>query len=291
MESIFKNMDFLIKHWGSLPRRYPAQFPLITASMIALKKDWIRHPFSTCNFSFILSGRGEFHRFEKCWPVVAPCVITQWPGEHVEYGPTAQNNPSVTWDELYLIYDSALFSRFKQAQLIHADKPVWPIENISAVLTQIEEIGNIASSQHPEEEVDRMDRACERLIVESLLPAPRALQDETTVIQKIQNELRSHLHKDMDVDAVAERYGLSPATFRRRWSEATEIPPAHYRLQYRLREACNLLVMTDHPIKAVARKVGFADELYFSRRFHRDIGMSPSAYRKKYAVMENKIRN
>lgn len=287
MESILKSMDFLIKHWGSMPRRYPSQFPLITASIIAPKLNWVRQAFSTCNFSFILAGRGEFHRFGKSWPVAAPCVITQWPGEHVEYGPTAPENKSVTWDELYLIYDSTLFARFKQARLIDLEKPVWPIAHVPAVLAQVEELGRLAASRHPEEDVDRMDRACERLILESLLPAPQADQDETTVVQKIQSELRNNLHKDVDVDVMAERHGLSPATFRRRWAEVSSIPPAHYRLQYRLREACNLLVMTRQPIKSVAHKVGFADELYFSRRFHRDIGMSPSAYRRKYAVMES----
>lgn len=286
MESILKSMDFLIKHWGSLPRRCPSQFPLITASIIAPKNNWVRHPFPTCNFSFILAGRGEFHRFGKCWPVLAPCVITQWPGEYVEYGPTREENPSITWDELYLIYDSSLMTRFKQTRLIDPERPVWPIANLPAVLAQVEELGRLTASRHPEEDVDRMDRACERLILESLLPAPQQASDESTVVQKIQDELRKNLGKEIDVDALAERYGLSPATFRRRWSETTTLPPAHYRLQYRLREACNLLVMTDQPIKTIAHRVGFADELYFSRRFHRDIGMPPSAYRRKYAVME-----
>lgn len=290
MESILKNMDFLIKHWGSLPRRYPARFPVITANIVAPKKERIHHAFSTCNFSFILSGRGEFHRFGKCWPVIAPCVITQWPAEHVEYGPTSQDNPSCTWDEIYLIYDSRLFASFKQTKLIDPERPVWPIANLPAVLSQIEELGRIASSRHAEEDVDRMDRACERLILESLLPAPQDENDERTVIQKIQEELRGNLARELDIDAIVERYGLSPATFRRRWADVTSVPPAHFRLQYRLREACNQLVMTSQPIKSIARKVGFTDELYFSRRFHRDIGMSPSAYRRKYAVLESRVK-
>ena len=52
----------------------------------------------------------------------------------------------------------------------------------------------------------------------------------------------------------------------------------------RLREACRLLMETNRPIYEVARMVGFADEFYFSRRFHRELKVAPRTYRRMYQV-------
>ena len=51
-----------------------------------------------------------------------------------------------------------------------------------------------------------------------------------------------------------------------------------------MREACRLLAETTRPIKDIAHAVGFADELYFSRRFHGEHGCSPARYRKTYSL-------
>lgn len=51
-------------------------------------------------------------------------------------------------------------------------------------------------------------------------------------------------------------------------------------LQRRIAAAQRLLVESALPVCAVARKVGFTDSAYFSRRFSRATGASPSRWRK-----------
>ncbi|MFA6288621.1 MAG: AraC family ligand binding domain-containing protein [Opitutaceae bacterium] len=78
------------------------------------KTNWMRTDFHVCAFSIILRGRGEFHRLGRLWPVQAPCVITQWPGEYLEYGPAKGE----TWDECYIIYKAELMERlFRTASI------------------------------------------------------------------------------------------------------------------------------------------------------------------------------
>ncbi len=103
MDGTIKNMDVSIKEWGSYRRCFSSAFPLILIDFIRRKRHWMRHAFGTCNFSLILGGRGEYRRFGRTWLVEAPCVITQLPGEHVEYGPAGTAG---TWDELFLMYDA-----------------------------------------------------------------------------------------------------------------------------------------------------------------------------------------
>jgi AraC family transcriptional regulator of arabinose operon len=47
----------------------------------------------------------------------------------------------------------------------------------------------------------------------------------------------------------------------------------------RLDAARRLLATTDLPVQAVARQVGYADPLYFSRVFRREVGKSPTGFR------------
>ncbi|HEY1922957.1 MAG TPA: AraC family transcriptional regulator [Tepidisphaeraceae bacterium] len=271
-------MDFLLKEWGSYRRCFPSTFPLSRIDFIGQKRQWIRHAFDTCNFSLILRGRGEYRRLGRTWIVEAPCVITQWPGEPVEYGPLA---PDGSWDELYLMYDARLFPSFQSQHLAEPDRPVWPIRNLAAVEARISELRSIASSRSPSQIVDCLDRLCELLILETQLqPETRINEsDESLAIWRIERELAGNLDQEVAMDELAKRNGMSPATFRRRWAALISVSPARYRLETRLREACQLLVQTDWPVFKIARTVGFSDELYFSRRFSQEFKVSPRTYR------------
>jgi AraC-like DNA-binding protein len=57
--------------------------------------------------------------------------------------------------------------------------------------------------------------------------------------------------------------------------------PIKYLQRYRLNQACHLLLDSDKTITEIALKVGFTDAGYFSRLFHREMGVSPDKYRNK----------
>lgn len=197
----------------------------------------------------------------------------------MEYGPPNGE----TWDELYLIYDAGLMPRFKQCRLIDPNQPVWPIGDIAAVNAQIAEFEELANSTHPEAVVDRVDRICERLILETRLASPVAKEDDRLLhrlIAKAQRNPEQHI----DFEALAIEQGMSVSTFRRRWAAACKFPPARFLQQLRLREACRLLAETTQPINEIAHTVGFEDELYFSRRFRKELRMAPREYRSAYQI-------
>jgi AraC family transcriptional regulator, arabinose operon regulatory protein len=49
----------------------------------------------------------------------------------------------------------------------------------------------------------------------------------------------------------------------------------------RLQRAMQMLRMSNEPIKAIARGVGYDEPKYFSKRFKRYAGVMPSAYRSR----------
>ncbi|WP_167859212.1 AraC family transcriptional regulator [Paenibacillus cymbidii] len=60
--------------------------------------------------------------------------------------------------------------------------------------------------------------------------------------------------------------------------------PFHYLQHLRLQEAKRLLRETDMKVETIGRRVGYCDLHYFSRLFHKAIGLSPSEYRKSLHV-------
>ena len=220
MNTASKNMDFLTKHWAPFRRKYPSLFRLVSSDFIPEKSGWVRTRFGTCNFSIILRGEGRFERAGKSWPVQAPCVITQWPGESVAYGPT-----SGTWSEWYLVYNRAQFRRFREHHLVDPARPVWPIADPASLRMHLAEFRLLARSADPAWEVDRVDRIAERAILDTWLP-PGAPMEEDSEIRTVAAELRGNLSSKWDFAELAARHGFSTTTFRRRWSEAIGLPPA-----------------------------------------------------------------
>jgi len=94
--------------------------------------------------------------------------------------------------------------------------------------------------------------------------------------------IETHWRDDHDFDELARRHGLSPTHFRRLWQRSVGVPPHRFLIEGRLRHACRALVQTDTPIAEIARTHGFADPLYFSRRFRAFTGESASTYRRRY---------
>jgi YesN/AraC family two-component response regulator len=57
------------------------------------------------------------------------------------------------------------------------------------------------------------------------------------------------------------------------------ISPWDYLNRYRVLQAKHYLSHTTDAISTIARQVGFKDQAYFSRVFHKITGMSPQAFR------------
>lgn len=279
MDGWVKNMDSAATDWWTYRRRYPSVFPLGVMGLIEQKWQWIDGwEFSTCNFSLIFEGRGEYWWRGQRLEVRAPCVLIQCPGERISYGPKGEPG---WWRELYLIYNAKLMGAFVRQKLLDPDRPVWPMANPEAVESLARSLVMLGADRRAADVVDRGDRIAEQMLLETHLKpaAGEGESAESALVRRMERELSAYLEQEVDVERVVEESGVSMRTFRRRWAEVIAVSPARYRQQARLKEACRLLARTDRPVYEIAHRVGFRDELYFSRRFRQDLKMSPREYR------------
>jgi len=276
-------MDDIFIHLKQLPRRMPTKLPVMSVGYLSAKKNRVQRVFGTVNFSFILSGRG-FYRFgDNVFPVPAPAVLMQWPDVYMDYGPEPVGG---SWEELFLIYEAGSMDVLASWGIFPAAKPMWLLRDSHEVRAQISKlIGYLRVPPDESGMADRVDRICERLILEAILGEEAEPMDaEEKAVMVIRDYVVARLHEHHDFDALAKRHGLSSSTLRRRWAARYEVPPHQYLLRMRIREATRLLVESSLTVGEIAAQVGFDDPLYFSRRFSAEIGTTATEYRRQTQV-------
>jgi signal transduction histidine kinase/AraC-like DNA-binding protein/CheY-like chemotaxis protein len=78
---------------------------------------------------------------------------------------------------------------------------------------------------------------------------------------------------------IAEAVGVSEDYLSRVFHRELNISPWEYLNRYRVLQSKHLLAHTTDTVGVIARQVGFKDQAYFSRVFHKVTGLSPQAFR------------
>ena len=110
---------------------------------------------------------------------------------------------------------------------------------------------------------------------------PRRHQLDERVLAVLEH-IDAHLATDLDTAELARVAHLSPSRLSHLFTAQVGTSLARYVEAQRLELAARLLEMTTDPVAEVARRAGFRDPLYFSRRFRTLRGVSPSEHRARH---------
>ncbi|UJR86068.1 Hypothetical protein I5071_81490 [Sandaracinus amylolyticus] len=94
---------------------------------------------------------------------------------------------------------------------------------------------------------------------------------------------RAHL-RDVDVERLAKRAGLSVRTLHRRCHETLATTPAKLLEKLRVEHARSLLATSDVAHKTLAAQCGFGSTARMKRAFERELGVGPREYRLLFAT-------
>ncbi len=132
-------------------------------------------------------------------------------------------------------------------------------------------------------EVKDVYMLCARLVFD-LTERVANLQKQNTysepVTQCIQH-ITDHLHEDLSLSILAEQVQLSPRYLSHLFKQETGSTITSYIQQARVREAQNLLLLSDQSFLEISNFLHFVSQSYFIQIFKRYTGMTPQQYRKR----------
>ena len=111
------------------------------------------------------------------------------------------------------------------------------------------------------------------------------LQQSDAVIGGCQLWITENNTHPNPVARMAAQTGLNSRTFARRFREATGYQPMDYVHALRVEEAKLLLEADASSVEEIGHMIGYEDPSSFRRLFKRKAGLTPAAYRRKFAGM------
>ena len=107
---------------------------------------------------------------------------------------------------------------------------------------------------------------------------------EREPLRELQAWMVDHLDADLSVPALAQRAYMSERNFSRAFKAETGMTPAAYVEALRVERARLALETTAESADAIARRCGFGTPETMRRAFARRLGVSPAAYRTRFAA-------
>ena len=115
--------------------------------------------------------------------------------------------------------------------------------------------------------------------------APAAASVQPNLLgSRIKALIDLHYTEDISLQSLADGLHISPYYLSHVFKDMTGYAPGQYITRRRVGLAQNLLISTNMPVSDIAARVGYPSPSHFHDRFTKNVGMSPSAYRKTYIV-------
>jgi len=99
-------------------------------------------------------------------------------------------------------------------------------------------------------------------------------------ISRLLGHLEQHCAEPLTVEDLAKIARMSPTSLFRLFRQHVGRSPVDYLIRLRIGRAAEMLRRETARISEISEAAGFSDSNYFSRQFHRVMGVSPRAYRR-----------
>lgn len=239
----------------------------------------------------IAEGQGTFEssKTEEI-TVNAGNIILLFPGIWHRYRPA----PNSGWKEYWLSWNGEQLYRLMKKRILDVNQPVLSVDHPHQIQASFERILNHVQA-HPAENsnvlsaygMEVLTLAMETVQAQSIttdnaLPMEYAHSVDDPIVFKALQFIWNHSYRDYRVDDIIELLPVSRRTLERKFLHALNRPIRSEITRCRLERAKHLLTNTTLPIKHIAFSVGFSSTDRMGKIFQREMGMTPSQYRKEF---------
>ncbi len=229
---------------------------------------------------YVLDGRGSFEDAgtRRC-EVVPGTVFYLYPGRWHNFDP----HPEAVWTEYWVVFDAKEAKRRFGNLLPGPATPVHHVGREEDVIEAYERLNDlwICGSRAAEEQSSYLLHRILYGIWTRITPSALPAADE--LVLRLRQLVKHNLAEPaLDFRGLAESLGISYDRFRKRVKAATGLAPRQYHLAAKVNRARQLLMNPRLSVKEVSARLGFGDQLYFSRLFKSRTGLSPRGFRNRH---------
>jgi AraC family transcriptional activator FtrA len=109
------------------------------------------------------------------------------------------------------------------------------------------------------------------------------LRREANALSKVIDSMHRRLATHQPIAELAAMAAMSERSFMRRFKEVTGMSPADWLISARVDRARELLEGSPLSVEAIAGECGFGSAITLRHHFRRKLGISPSAYKTRFA--------
>lgn len=103
------------------------------------------------------------------------------------------------------------------------------------------------------------------------------------IMQKCREYVEEHLHEDLGLDMVAQRFFYNSSYFSILFKNHFKISFTDFLVKTRMQKARSLLLHSDHKVADIASQVGYKDIKYFNKVFKKMFMYSPEEFRRMFS--------
>lgn len=237
----------------------------------AVRDHWLIH--------IVLTGSGLFQMDSSNYAVCGGQGFINPPGVPARYRADMENPWRYAWFGLEDADAEGLFLRIGLSR----DRPVFMLKNVQRIHPSLQMLSD-ASGTADSRDLHALSRlfAVLGVLMEEAQPlcaTPDAAARQMRYVTEAADYLRGNHSRPVRIQEVADHLGLDRSYLGSLFHEITGLPMQQWLLRHRVARACELLRDASLQVADVARSVGYADPLQFSRMFHRIAGISPTAWR------------
>jgi AraC family transcriptional regulator, arabinose operon regulatory protein len=259
-------------------------FPTHVGGFNQAKYHFVERRYGTAQYVLIvcLAGVGTCRVGSRTWRLEKGHGILLPPEVYHRYE-ADQEQP---WTIFWVHFIGSAAPAFQSALGVSISEPRFWIGDLAIMTDAFEETYRYVLSGYTDRDLLGLATSLAHLLglcrIHQKSPDLRRRIAEDRVLRSIRY-MRENVARPITLKDCARSAGWSEAHFSLVFRRQTKLSPIRFLTRLKLDRACELLKTTDLSMQEIAMGIGFDDQFYFSRLFHRHLRMAPTAYRREFS--------
>lgn len=233
----------------------------------------------------ILNGKGIYTCNNMTYHLQQNDVFMIYPGTEVFY----ESDEVEPWSYAWIGFDGVSAMSLSLKTGFSPQEPVVHLEKTDEVIDYINKIIDISTERESYDirKIGLLFMLFSQLIENNKKISPsqkeRIANKDDYYVKKAINYINENYFTDCKISHIAKEISVNRSYLSTLFKKTMNKSPSQYLIDIRVVRAKELLKNSQLPIKEIGTKVGYTDQLVFSKMFKQHTGFSPQQYRKDIA--------